>query len=132
MSADPIPLPIFPWPMSPEREALVREAYNATGTHVSIIPCPAVPESPGRVLAFGQIPDFVCETVLIRAENVDNVDSIRRALDFTLHTPMVPGGTPGTFTHAMWLSAVMGCEVKFLYEESLVKEEPKPETLRFY
>ncbi|MEV5068930.1 hypothetical protein MRBLMI12_000487 [Microbacterium sp. LMI12-1-1.1] len=114
-TGDPMPLPIWPPDPSPERLALIKEAKLQLDTPIKIYPCPAVPGSPGRTLAFGEPPSHISESVIIRPENVDNVESIRRALDFLLHAP---AGSPGAFTHELWLQAVMGSGVKFAYEEA--------------
>ncbi len=135
---DALPVPIFPWPTSehgdwaplePERAALLRQAKSQIDTQIQMYPVPATAGSPGRTLAFGSVPPWYSESVIIREENVENVDSIARALKFLL---TAPAGSPGSFSHEMWLQAVMGAGVKFLYEESMVPERPRPDSPRFY
>ena len=107
-----LPLPIFPWPMSPERTALLRRAFEEIAPPFDILPSPAEPTSPGRILAFGRIQPFYHDaTVLIRPENVDNYDSILGALR---HVLTAPAGAPVTMNGEQWLSAVMGAPVKLV------------------
>lgn len=105
----PIPVPIHPWPLPEGRLDLLRSAKMMLQTDVTIIPVEATPGSEGRVLAFGELPPFVSEAVLIR--NVDSVDSVSKALSFLLEAPE---GSPGLFTEEMWLSAVFGCGVRLI------------------
>lgn len=109
-----VPLPIYPWPMPPQRLQTLREAKARLEVPYLIQPCPAVPGSPTRVLAYGAVPDFVCEFVLIGAGNVERPESVARALECVLSAP---AEAPGVFTHAQWLGAVMGGEVTYLGEE---------------
>lgn len=112
------PLPIWPHErLADERlMGLLREAKQALGVPYLMRPVPAVPMSPGRVIAWGQVAPFVCSQVIIGEANIDNPDSIRRAL----HTALtVPDGEPGVFTEEMWLSAVLGKPVKYVGEEIL-------------
>lgn len=87
--------------------ALLRDAKAALKTDVKVIPVEALPGTGGRILAFGQVPPFCCESVLIKS--IDSAESIARALDFFL---TAPAGAPGSFTEEMWLSAVMDAEVR--------------------
>lgn len=115
MSTSPMVLPVYPWPMSDERLELVKQAKAALELPYKIMPAPAVPGSPGRVLCFGRPAPFYTESVVVGADNVDKLDSVKAALEFTLEAP---AGTSGSFTEQMWLSAVMGCEVTLEYELS--------------
>lgn len=122
MNADVVPVPVFPWPLSAERDTLLRRAKAALNIQLKIFPTPAVPGSPGRVLAFGAVPPWFAESVLVAPENVGNVASVSKALSFLL---TAPPGTPGSFTGEMWLSAVMKCKVHFKGEEPW---PPPPDT----
>lgn len=123
-----LPLPIFPPDPTSERLDLIREANAQIDTDVKIMPRPAVPGSPGRVLAFGEVPDFFSETVLIRPENVDNPDSVCAALEFWL----TGDAEPASISHEQWLSAVMGCGVKLIATVTDAEENPAEPTLRGY
>lgn len=107
-AADVRPLPIWPHSVTPEQLELVKRAKLEVGVPYSVQPAPAVLGSPGRVLAFGEVPPFLCETVLIAPENVDRYESVLGAVRFWL---TAQEGAEGSITEAMWLSGVMGCEV---------------------
>jgi hypothetical protein len=124
------PLPIFPsTPLTPQRDALLRAAKASLDLPFKILPSPAAPAGPARVLAFGVVPDFMCEFVYIRAENVDRLESVRGALEACL---TAPAGHPGVITEEQWMSAVMGVEVRLVAIEPLVKETVPAPSVRFY
>lgn len=102
--SDVVPLPVWPHGLTPERDLLLRRAKRELGLDFCILPCPAVPASPGRVLAFGSLPDFLCEAVLIRPENTERYESVLAALRFTL---TAPAGTPGAFDEGDYVRALM-------------------------
>jgi len=108
------PLPVHPWPISAERMALLREAKTQLDTDLKVLPVEAVPGSEGRILAFGEVPPFFSETVLIRPENTEKVESVMRALEFWL---TAPEGTEGSFTSEMWLAAAFGVPVTYRHSE---------------
>lgn len=110
--ADVRPLPIWPHTATPERLAMVKRAKLEIGVPFAVQPAPAVLGSPGRILAFGEVPPFLCETVLIAPENVDRYESVLGALTFLL---TAPEGAPGSIDEAAWLGGVMGCEVTLAY-----------------
>lgn len=110
------PLPLWPHSLSPEQLALIKRAKLEVGPSFDVLPSPAVPESPGRILAFGEVPPFLCESVLIAPENVDRYESVLAAMRFWL---TAPEREPGTITPEMWLSHVMGCNVIYLGNEEV-------------
>ena len=124
MNADVFPVAVYPWPLSAERDALLRRAKAALNIQLKIFPTPAVPGSPGRVLAFGAVPPWFAESVLIAPENTGSEESVSNALSFLL---TAPPGAPGSFTGEMWLSAVMKCKVHFKGEEAFT---PRSDTSR--
>ena len=77
------PIPVTPWPLSPEREALIRQAKASLNSPQKIELARAVYGVPGRVLAFER-PTFICNYAPIRPENVNNVESIAAALRYIL------------------------------------------------
>lgn len=113
MSAEVRPLPIWPHDVSEEQLDMIRRAKLAMNLPYKIEPVPAVPGSPGRILCFGGPGPMYGEHVIIAPENVNRYESIARALEFAL---TAAPGSPGSFSEEAWLSAVMGCEVNFLYE----------------
>lgn len=112
-----VPLPVHPWPLSPERLALLRDAKAAIdaqyGLEVRIVPVEAIPGSPGRTLCFGSPPPFVTEAVVIRAENAEAPESVRGALQFVLRAPE---GAPATYSEADMLSMFLGVRVRELVD----------------
>ena len=113
MSDVPLPLPVHPWPMDARRFALLAQAKARINTSIKVIPVEAAYGSPGRVLCFGRLPGFMCKMIPIAPQNVDNVDSIEKALRAFLD-PWFP---ETEFAEDFWLGAVMGAEVKHLYDE---------------
>lgn len=99
-----LPLPTWPWPLAPERAALLRAAKAELNLDFKMIHVPAVPASPGRVLAWGELPPHLCEAVLIRPENTERYESVLRALHFTL---TAPPGTPGSFDQGDYVKALL-------------------------
>jgi len=99
--------------MSAERTQLLQQAKARIDTPIKVLPVAAAYGSPGRVLCFGQLPDFVAKTIPISPANVDNVDSIEAALRAWLD-PWYPADK---FSEAFWLSTVMNADVKLIAEE---------------
>lgn len=93
---------------------MVKRAKLEVGVSYAVQPAPAVLGSPGRILCFGEVPPFLCESVLIGPENVDRYESVLAALRFWL---TAPEGAQGSITEAAWLSGVMGCEVTLAFED---------------
>jgi hypothetical protein len=101
--------------MAPERMELLKQAKARIDTGVKIIPVAAAYGSPGRVLCFGSLPDFMCRVVPIRPENVDNIDSIEAAL----RAWFSPFAIPDTqWAEEFLLGAWMNAEIKLGWEEN--------------
>lgn len=111
-----VPVPVHPWPVPPEREALIRAAKISLDTDVKIRLVAPDPGVPTRVLAFGERPKHFCRWAPIRPGNTESVASIAAALRFVLE-----GDADERWGEAAWLSDVMGCDVRF----SHVEEEGK-------
>lgn len=109
----PIPLPVFPFPMSAERTQLLQQAKAHIDTPIKVLPVQAAYGSPGRVLCFGSLPPFVAKTIPISPANVDNVDSIEAALRAWLD----PFADLKRFDEAFQLGYWMGAEVKLAWTE---------------
>lgn len=107
-ASDVRPLPIWPHTVTPEQLELIKRAKIEIGVPYSVMPSPAAPGSPGRILALGEVPPFICETVLVAPENVERYESILGAMRFWL---TAEAGAEGSIDEAAWLSGVMGCEV---------------------
>jgi hypothetical protein len=116
MAEGPRPLPIWPHDITDEQHEMIRRAKLEVGVDFSVMPAPAVPGSPGRVLAIGAVPPFFCESVLVSPQNVNTYSSILGAMRFWL---TAEPGEPGSFVESEWLSYVMGCDVIFVGEEAL-------------
>lgn len=105
------PLPIWPWPISPERYDLIGQAIAQLNLPYQLQAVPASPGSPGRMLCFGEPAKHYSEHVVIHPDNVDKVDSIRNALNFLINAP---AGTPGSMDEQTWLEAAMGVKLELL------------------
>jgi hypothetical protein len=99
-----LPLPVYPWPLTAERSMLLRRAKAELDLPFLIQPVEAVPGSPGRVIAFGGLPPFLCEVAMIRPENVDSYESVLAALRAVL---TAPEGAAGFFDEGAYLSALV-------------------------
>lgn len=100
---------------------MIRRAKLEVGAPFAVQPSPAVPGSPGRVLALGEVPPFLCESVLVAPDNAGRYESILGAMRFWL---TAPEGAEGSITDEMWLSGVMGCEVRLAPEPEPVVHLP--------
>lgn len=109
----PIPMPVFPWPISPEREALIKAAKARIDTPIKILPVEGGPMSKDRILCFGSLPPYLAKTIPISPANVDSVDSIEKALRAFLD-PWFP---ERQFAEEFQLGVWMNCDVKFSHAE---------------
>lgn len=113
MPEAPLPLPVWPWPMSAERMQLLQQAKSRIETPIKVMPVPAYYGAPGRVLCFGALPSFMAKTIPIAPANVNNVDSIEKALRAWLD----PWADLRQFDEAFQLGYWMGCDVTFSHAE---------------
>lgn len=114
MSA-PFPQAVYPWPISPEREALIRQAKASLNSPQKIELVPAAYGSPGRVLAF-ETPTFLCSYAPIRPENADKVQSIAAALRYILDETE-PARPDSQWSDEALLSSWFKAPVKFSHFE---------------
>jgi hypothetical protein len=99
------PLPIYPSkPQGAILEALKQAKVNLDLSYL-ISPEKAVPGSPGRVLAIGEKPNFLCEYAYVANPTVESLQS---ALSWVLGLTEDPRGV----TVARMLSELWGGEVK--------------------
>lgn len=108
---DVIPLPV--WPQKPEGQTLemLKQAKQQLQTSLLISPERAAPGSPGRVLAIGSKPNFICEYAYVANPTVE---SLTQALAWCLQLKEDVRGV----TIARMLSEIMGGEVKEIAVDS--------------
>lgn len=131
--SDVRPLPLWPHDLNAHRPVgdtsdwnhwrayLLRQAKAEISTPFQVRTEGAVPGGPVRVLAFGLLPPFACESVLISPENVFKPESVRKALEvyFTADEDH-----PNVISHARWLSIQMGVQVEYLWDEPFIPRKP--------
>ena len=111
-----IPLPVWPHSAIEEHIDVLKQAKASLNSGLKIKPEPAYYGSPGRVLCFGETPDFLATLAPVRAENVGNVASVAAALKLCLAE--MEGWHPDPRFGEDWLlSKWMGAEVRLLGEE---------------
>jgi hypothetical protein len=84
-----IPLPVYPSKPSGELLDMIKEAKGLINTRTMVQPVRAVHGSPGRVLAIGQRPDWICEYAYIEEPSVK---SIKEAMEWILGIKEDPRG----------------------------------------
>ena len=84
-----IPLPIYPGLPSSEVMGMIKEAKAQVGTNTLIKPVRAVKGSPGRILAIGEKPEWICEYAYV--EN-PSTQSFKEALEWILEIREDPRG----------------------------------------
>lgn len=107
--SDVIPLPVYPRKPTGENLELIKIAKQSLSVNFKIQVCDAVPGSPGRVLAIGSKPNFLCEYAYVANPTVE---SLTQALAWCLHLKEDVRGV----TIARMLSEIMGGEVKEIAE----------------
>lgn len=90
-----IPLPIYPGLPSSEVMAMIKEAKAQLGTSTLVKPVRAVSGSPGRILAIGEKPEWICEYAYV--EN-PSTQSFKEALEWILEIREDPRGITVTRT----------------------------------
>lgn len=103
--SDVTPLPM--WPQKPQEPVLgmLKQAKASLNTSLLISPVKAVPGSPGRVLAVGSKPEFICDYAYVA---VPSVESLTAALSWCLGLVDDPRGV----TMGRMLSEYFGEGVK--------------------
>lgn len=131
--SDVRPLPLYPHNLNDYRPAgegtdwnawrayLLRQAKAQLDVSFKVETSPAVPGGPVRVLAFGILPPFFCESVLIRPENVFNGEIVHKALDIYFNAP---ADHPAVISESEWLGMHMGGPVKYVGSEVFVPRKP--------
>lgn len=102
-----IPLAIFPRKPTGKILDMVKAAKHSLNMKQMVQPCDAVPGSPGRVLAIGSKPDFICDYAYVANPTVESLTS---ALAWCFGLREDPRGV----TMGRMLSEIFGGEVKEL------------------
>ena len=103
------PLAIWPWPLPSEQLEVVRSAFAAMGAPFPVVPSPAAPGGPVRVLAMGSLPPFACNSALIG--NPLSFDSVTKGLRWVLDPAQ---DLENGHTMLDYLRLYLGAEVKEL------------------
>ena len=108
---DVIPLPV--WPQKPEGQTLemLKQAKQQLNISLLISPVKAVPGSPGRVLAIGSKPNFLCDYAYVATPTVE---SLTAALEWCLGLKEDARGV----TIGRMLSEIIGGEVREIATDS--------------
>lgn len=108
---DVTPLPV--WPQKPQEPilSLLKQAKAQLQTSLLISPERAVPGSPGRVLAIGSKPNFLCDYAYVAEPTVE---SLTAALEWCLGLKEDARGV----TIGRMLSEIMGGEVREVATDS--------------
>lgn len=105
--SDVRPLPVYPQKPQEPILGMLRQAKAQLNISFKISPERAVPGSPGRVLAIGSKPDFICDYAYVANPTVESLTS---ALAWCLGLREDPRGV----TMGRMLSEIFGGEVKEL------------------
>ena len=103
-----IPLPIYPGLPSSEVMGMIKEAKAQVGTNTLVKPVRAVKGSPGRILAIGEKPDWICEYAYIKEPSTQ---SFKEALEWILGIREDPRGV----TIIRTLREIFGPDVQELH-----------------
>ena len=83
------PLPVYPAKPNGEVLEMIKQAKSQMSTELLIQPVRAVIGSPGRVLAIGEKPDWMCEYAYVETPNIK---SLKEALEWVLELKEDPRG----------------------------------------
>lgn len=100
-------LPVWPWPPSAVQMDALKEAKSLLALEYKILPVEAKPGTPVTVLAFGEMPPFLCRVALVRG-GWWTVDNVKAALHAALEDPE----HPALRDELDYLKAVFGPDVK--------------------
>lgn len=85
-----IPLPVYPSKPEGELLEMIKQAKAMINVNTLIKPARALPGSPGRILAVGEKPEWICEYAYVKEPNVK---SIKEAMEWILGITEDPRGT---------------------------------------
>lgn len=100
-----IPLPVYPAKPDGELLQMIKDAKSLITTDIKVVPSRAVNGSPGRILAIGEKPDWVCEYAYVKEPNVK---SLKEAMEWILGITEDPRGV----TLIKVMREIFGPEVK--------------------
>ena len=109
------PLPVYPRRPQGTTLELLKQAKAQLQTSLLISPENAVPGSPGRILAIGEKPNFLCDYAYVANPTVE---SLTQALAWCLGLQEDARGV----TIGRMLSEIMGGEVRELRAETVLAE----------
>ncbi len=107
------PIACHPWPLPDEQLEVLKQAKARMNVNFRIAPVEGGPGIDGRVLAFGELPPYLCKFAPVLPVNVLNVDSVEAALRFAL------GDVSDRYSHADWLESIFGEGVELLEKVAL-------------
>jgi hypothetical protein len=107
-----VPLAIFPYPLPPHIADITKRAFMSLELPFAVQPVGAVVGEPGRVLALGALPPFVCDCAPV--SDPTSFDSVRNAIRWVLTAP--PGDENGYLT-LDYLRSIFGPETRELEPE---------------
>lgn len=106
------PLPVFPTVPAGDTLTALKTAKSQLNTRVLIQPVKAVPGSPGRILAIGSKPNFLCDYAYVAEPTVE---SLTQALAWCLGLKDDARGV----TIGRMLSEIMGGPVEEITDTTL-------------
>jgi hypothetical protein len=109
-----VPLAIFPYPLPPEITEVTKRAFMSLDLPFAVVPVPANPGEPGRILALGALPPFVCDCAPVA--DATNEDSVRNAIRWVLTAPQ---GDENGYMVLDYLKAAFGPETRELPPEEI-------------
>lgn len=107
-----VPLAVYPWDSPPEVIETVKRALASLRLPLAIEIVKANPGEPGRILALGSIPPFVCDCAPVT--DPTNEESVRNAIRWVL---TAPEGDENGWMVLDYLRQAFGPETRFLGEE---------------
>lgn len=132
-----VPLPCWPFPPKPEQVKAIKAAKDALckrdGLEFGLQLAPAVPGSPGRVMAFAP-PPFLCEAAIVRSLEVD------RMAEYLEHCLDDSTDASRGLTWEAWLTATLNVPVREvthqysgadMFAMEVAREEAKERGVRF-
>lgn len=112
------PLALHPYPVPDAVLALLKRAKGELDVEYQVVPVPAVPGGPTRVLAFMAPPPFLCECAIV--VDPTNYEAIREGMKLVLQGD---ADDSRLFTSLDYLRALMGPDVREISDEELRREQ---------
>lgn len=109
-----VPLAIYPYPLPPEIADITKRAFMSLDLPFAVQPVRAVPGEPGRILALGSLPPFVCDCAPVT--DPTNFESVRNAIRWVL---TAPEGDDNGWMVLDCLKVIFGPETRELESETI-------------